>query len=62
MVMFEFGPPFQWKPKFHHFGDFRRGMWGWIAVTHFGGGINELIEGIGRAGAVVYRDDEKRDR
>ena len=51
MMIFEFGPPFQWKPSYTKFGQFRRVMWAWFAVTHFGGGnINELLESIGRAG------------
>lgn len=55
MVMLECSPPFQWKPSYHHFGDCRRVMWGWFAVTICPYGINELFEGIGRAGAELYR-------
>jgi hypothetical protein len=59
MLLIECSPPFQWKPKYHRFGDFRRIMWGWFAVSIFsGGGINELLEGIGKAGASLYRDGD----
>lgn len=54
--MIEVRPPFQWKPKFHHFGDFRRVMWGWFALTICPYDINELLEGIGKAGAKIYSD------
>lgn len=59
MIMFECSNPFQWRPSYKKFGDFRRVMWGWFALTTFrGGGINELIEGIGYAGAKLYADGE----
>lgn len=54
MILFECAPPFQWRPKYTTFGDFKRVMWGWFAITTFGGGINELLEGIGRAGYELY--------
>lgn len=56
MILLECCPPFQWKPKFSHFGDFRRWMWGWFAVTLAPYDINELIEGIAKAGATIYGD------
>jgi hypothetical protein len=55
MLMIEFRPPFQWKPSYTHFGYFRRVMWGWLALTVCPYGMNELIEGIGKAGVEVYR-------
>lgn len=54
MVLLECGSPFQWKPSYVKFGDFRRVMWGYFAVTTCPHGINELFEGIGRAGASLY--------
>jgi hypothetical protein len=50
ILMLEFGPPFQWRPVYSKFGDFRRVMWGWAAATVFhGGGIHELAIGLARA-------------
>ena len=54
MLMIECRGPFQWRPRYHHFGEFRRWMWGYFAVTVCPYDINELIEGIGRAGAQHY--------
>jgi hypothetical protein len=54
MLMIEACPPFQWRPKYHHFGHFRRFMWGWFAFTICPYDMNALIEGIGKAGVEVY--------
>lgn len=58
MILFECAPPFQWRPSYSHFGDCRRIVWGWLAVTHYPHGINELFEGLGRAGASLYAAGE----
>lgn len=60
MILFECGSPFQWKPSYCRFGDFKRVMWGYFAVTACPYGINELFEGIGRAGAKLYDDDDQQ--
>lgn len=60
MILLECSGPFQWKPSYVRFGEFRRVMWGWFAVSHFDGGINEMIEGIGRAGASLYAQEQMK--
>lgn len=62
MVMFECAPPFQWKPTRTAFGDFRRLMWGWFAVTWCPHDINDLIEGVAKAGVAVYGPKEGQER
>ena len=57
MLMIECRGPFQLKPSYVHFGDFRRWMWGFFALTVCPYGINELIEGIARAGAEHYHQE-----
>lgn len=59
MVMFDVGPPFQWKPKYKRFGDMRHFMWGWVAVITCPYNFNDFMEGIGRAGLEVYGDAER---
>lgn len=61
MVMFECAPPFQWRPTITVFGSFRRVMWGWVAVTWCPYDINQLIEGIAKAGAVVHGSSEEQN-
>jgi len=56
MLMIECGGPFQWRAVYCHFGNFRRWMWGYVAVTICPYGINELIKGIGHAGAEHYEE------
>lgn len=56
MLMIECRGPFVWRPSCVRFGDFRRVMWGWFAVTVCPYDINELLEGIGKAGADLYRN------
>jgi hypothetical protein len=59
MVLLECAPPFQWRPSYVRFGDFRRVMWLWFAVTHYSaGGVNELFEGIARAAVSIHEDDK----
>jgi len=61
MVLIECGSPFQVRPSYVRFGDFRRVMWGWFAITTYPHGINEMIEGIGHAGAELYKAGELDD-
>lgn len=54
MLMIECRGPFQRRATYLRFGDFRRWMWGYVALTICPYGINELFEGIGRAGVEVF--------
>lgn len=55
MLLLESARPFQWRASYLRFGDFRRIMWGWFAVSYFAGGINELVEGCARAGVTLHK-------
>lgn len=58
MLMIECRGPFRLKPSYHEFGLFKRWIWGYFAFTICPYDINELIEGIGKAGAKVYSDKQ----
>lgn len=58
MVLLECCPPFQWKPSLKAMPEGWRFMWGWLAVAYVPYDLNGYIEGLGRAGASLYRDGE----
>lgn len=59
MILFECGGPFQKRPSYVRFGDFRRVMWGWFAVTHYSaGGLNIMIKRIADAGVKLHVESE----
>ena len=60
MILFECAPPFQWRPSYMKFGDFRRWMWAYFAITTYEGGINELVEDIGRGGYHYFKENPDR--
>ncbi|BBL70340.1 hypothetical protein [Methylogaea oryzae] len=53
IILFEWAPPFRWRPKREHYGPMRRFIWGWWSVAWFEGcGINQLL--------AAYRADERQ--
>lgn len=63
MILFECAGPIQWRPLYSRFGDFRRVMWLWFAVSYFsGGGINELVGSIARAAVSLHEDKPESPR
>lgn len=57
MIMLEYGGSFHWRGSVHKFGQFKKLVWGWFAVTSCPYSLNSLVTQIGDAAVTVYLED-----